>query len=206
MKKLLFIIFIISLISSCSNKKIEEIPSTRIITVVKVEDKVVERIKYIDEYNIPTDFVPPIEDYNSNMVSSKFGFRESPMGGIEGKFNMHKGVDLVGKKNAKIYAVKEGRVVIHFPPPGTKSRRGNIFTGHPIYGGLIIIDHGNGLFTFYAHMKSTFVAEGSKVNRGQVIGIQGSTGDSTGDHLHFEILLDPRYALDDALKFKDGRK
>ncbi len=157
---------------------------TKYETKYVYEVQYIDEVRYIDEIEVLKTFSSPMEEYKT---SSKFGFRRHPMGGEE--FDMHKGVDMVGPRNASIFAAQDGRVVIHFPPPN------GYFKGHPIYGGLVIIDHGSGVFTLYGHMKTTFVKEGMEVKKGQKIGIQGSTGISTGPHLHFEILFDPALAL-----------
>lgn len=86
----------------------------------------------------------------------------------------HKAVDLCAKKGVSIFAAKGGTVTF----AGTS---GN-------YGQLIVVDHGNGLVTKYAHASAIFVSKGETVTAGQVIGQVGSTGQSTGNHLHFEVL------------------
>lgn len=162
-------------------------PTVEKVTVYETRYKEVEKQKYVDATAIPTDFGSPMDSY---VVSSKFGFRKNPIEGEPDRdFNMHKGLDLVGPKDASIYAVKAGTVVAHFPPPNGHYR------GHPVYGGMVIIDHGKGIYTLYAHMKKTFVWEGQFVEQGDIIGIQGHSGEATGDHLHFEIIIDPTYAL-----------
>jgi len=177
----LFILLFVFLLFSCkpsiiteNSESINEIENLELIT----------EITYINEIEFLKTFSSPMEKYS---ISSKFGFRKHPMGGEE--FDMHKGVDMVGPANSPIFAAQNGKVIIHFPPPN------GYFKGHSIYGGLVIIDHGQGIFTLYAHMKSTFVKEGQEVKRGQKIGIQGSTGRSTGPHLHYEVIFDPTLAL-----------
>jgi murein DD-endopeptidase MepM/ murein hydrolase activator NlpD len=128
------------------------------------------------------DFGSPLDSYT---ISSDFGYRQNPMGGLEGNVRLHKGVDLVGPYNSVIKAVKSGVIVEHWPPPN------GFFKGHPIYGGLIVIEHNDGVFTLYAHFKDTFIKEGQIVKKGEILGIQGSSGISTGDHLHFEVITDP---------------
>lgn len=86
----------------------------------------------------------------------------------------HKAVDLAAKKGTSIFAAKGGTVTF-------AGSNGN-------YGQLIVIDHGNGLVTRYAHASAIFVSKGETVTAGQVIGQVGSTGYSTGNHLHFEVL------------------
>jgi len=129
-----------------------------------------------------TDMVKPMDEF---VVSSHFGYREPVMGGMEHGLKLHRGLDLVGPANSEIKAIKAGVVVEHWPAPN------GYFKGHPVYGGMVVIDHGDGQLSLYAHMKETLVVEGQRVSAGEVLGIQGSTGLSTGDHLHFEILMDP---------------
>jgi len=181
--KILFIVLFIINILSCNNFKESDVIVSEMV-VFEVEESEIEISDDISIIEMLQLFSSPMKDYR---ISSKFGFRKNPMGGEE--FDMHKGIDIVGSKNANIYAVYDGKVVIHFPPPN------GYFKGHHTYGALIIIDHGKGLFTLYGHMSSTFVNEGMYVKKGQLIGKQGSTGRSTGPHLHFEIIFDPAYVL-----------
>jgi len=86
----------------------------------------------------------------------------------------HKGLDISGVSNRTIKAADNGRVV-------SAGWKGN-------YGNCVIVDHGNGYRTLYGHMSSISVSAGDVVEQGEKLGIMGSTGDSTGVHLHFEIL------------------
>ena len=108
---------------------------------------------------------------SSRYITSTFGGRASP-GGI-GSTN-HKGVDIgrVGY-TSEIYAAKAGTVIV--------SQYSNS------YGNYVVVSHGSGNTTLYAHMSSRKVSVGAYVNQGDVLGITGSTGHSTGPHLHFEI-------------------
>lgn len=133
------------------------------------------------------DFMPPLKSY---IISSPLGFRKAPMGGLED--GLHRGIDMVPteilenkKAIVAVRAAESGTVVTLYPPPN------GYFKGHPLFGGLIIIYHGDGTFTLYGHLRETWVREGQRVKRGQGIGIVGSTGISTGPHLHFEIVYDP---------------
>jgi len=123
-------------------------------------------------------------------ISSGVGYRVDPLGG--GKEALHRGLDMVGPPGASILAADDGVVVEHWLPPGTVGRDGRIYEGHPVFGGMIIIDHGNGIWTLYGHMSKTYVHEGMKVHKGDRIGVQGDTGMATGPHLHFEVIVDPR--------------
>ena len=87
---------------------------------------------------------------------------------------LHAGLDLAEPANTPIHAVGAGTV----------TAAGWAFTG---YGISVVIDHGNGWFTHYAHQNKVAVSVGDRVKPGQVIGYEGSTGDSTGPHLHFEV-------------------
>ncbi len=108
---------------------------------------------------------------NSRKVTSPFGRRASP-GGI-GSTN-HKGVDIGGVGySSNILASKAGKVIV-----SQYSRS---------YGNYVVISHGSGNTTLYAHMSKRLVSAGQKVSQGQVLGITGNTGNSMGPHLHFEI-------------------
>ncbi|MEV4628980.1 M23 family metallopeptidase [Micromonospora sp. NPDC049523] len=98
-------------------------------------------------------------------VSSCYGMR----GGV-----LHAGIDLAEPENTPIHAVAAGTVIT----------AGAAYDG---YGISVVIDHGNGILTHYAHQNRTAVKVGDKVTPGQVIGYEGATGDATGPHLHFEV-------------------
>jgi murein DD-endopeptidase MepM/ murein hydrolase activator NlpD len=87
---------------------------------------------------------------------------------------LHAGIDFALPENTPIHAIGAGTVFA----------AGWTYAG---YGISVVIDHGNGYFTHYAHMNNTAVSVGQTVSPGQVIGYEGSTGDSTGPHLHFEV-------------------
>lgn len=99
-----------------------------------------------------------------------------PTSGVitQGFYWYHPGVDIANNAGPNILAADSGRVV----------KAGWDSTG---YGNMILIDHGNGMETLYAHMSAFYVAAGQTVNRGDAIGRMGSTGHSTGPHLHFEV-------------------
>lgn len=105
-------------------------------------------------------------------VSSGFGMRVHP---ITGQNRMHNGVDMDGAMGDRIKAAKAGTVIL----AGVKGG----------YGNTVMIDHGGGMVTLYAHQSQLGVSVGDKVSTGQVIGYVGSTGQSTGPHLHFEVRI-----------------
>ncbi|MBW4935641.1 M23 family metallopeptidase [Marinobacter sp. F4206] len=104
-------------------------------------------------------------------LSSKYGYRSDP---FNGKRTWHDGVDLAGKDGSDIISVAGGVVT------WAGDRYG--------YGNLVEIDHGDGLVTRYGHCKTVKVKVGDVVQKGQVVALMGSTGRSTGPHVHFEVL------------------
>jgi len=115
-------------------------------------------------------------------ISSYFGKRTSP---FSGKTETHRGVDFAGKAGNDVVAVAGG-VVTH------ASEKGG-------YGYLVEVDHGNGYVTRYGHNQMVHVQAGEAIKRGQVIAKLGSTGRSTGPHVHFEVIKDG--ARIDPMKF-----
>ncbi len=115
-------------------------------------------------------------------LSSYYGVRKDP---FNGKPTMHKGVDFAGKEDTAIIATASGVVT------WASKRYG--------YGNLIEINHGEGLTTRYGHNKNLLVSVGDVVNKGQKIARMGSTGRSTGPHVHYEILRNNRQI--DPIKF-----
>ncbi len=109
---------------------------------------------------------------SSYYVSSPYGYRTHP---IFGDQRFHSGVDIGAAHGAQILAADSGTVVTA------------VYSSS--YGNYVVISHGNGNSTLYAHMSSMAVSAGQTVNKGDVIGYVGSTGWSTGAHLHFEIKL-----------------
>ena len=117
----------------------------------------------------------PIEGMTKAHITDYFGYRESP-GGI-GSTN-HQGLDLGFPTGTPVYACESGTVT-------TANFNGG-------YGNCIVIDHGNGLQTLYGHLSEIGVTINQKVIRGQSIGRVGSTGNSTGPHLHLEVRVNGR--------------
>lgn len=109
---------------------------------------------------------------SATYISSYFGERLDP---IDGTPSYHWGLDIAGPEGTDIYAAESGTVT-HVGWYGG-------------YGNLIIIQHGNGLETRYAHLSGYYVSEGDSVSRGQLIAPMGTTGYSTGPHLHFEVRI-----------------
>ncbi|MDH3689918.1 MAG: M23 family metallopeptidase [Gammaproteobacteria bacterium] len=104
-------------------------------------------------------------------VSSSYGYRRDP---FTGQKTFHRGVDIANHPNAEIKAIAAGIATVIRDDPG--------------YGLLLEVNHGGGYATRYAHLMESKVHVGERVEKGQVIGVVGSTGRSTGAHLHFEVL------------------
>lgn len=117
--------------------------------------------------------VPSLRPVDSTTFTSGFGVRSDP---FRGTATMHAGVDMPGVIGTAIYATADGFV-------GRAGWSGG-------YGNLIELDHGKGIQTRYGHLSSLLVAPGTRVTRGQLIGRMGSTGRSTGSHLHYEVRFD----------------
>lgn len=108
-------------------------------------------------------FVEPVQGY----ISSRFGIRSR---------DNHKGIDIANSLGTPIAAAASGTVTY------ARYNSGG-------YGNLVIIDHGNGVQTYYGHNSKLYVSEGQKVSQGELISAMGSTGISTGSHLHWEVRI-----------------
>lgn len=109
-------------------------------------------------------------------INNEFGFRRNPFGGRSYEF--HAGMDIDGERGDNVLAPANGTIIKAGWQGG--------------YGNMIEIDHGNGLTTRYGHLSKVEVQVGDPVSRGQLIGLVGSTGRSTGPHLHYELRLNDK--------------
>ena len=108
--------------------------------------------------------------------SSMYGYRTDPISGNE---EFHQGVDVAGRAGMAVTSIASGIVTWSGPNRG--------------YGNMVEISHGNGYVTRYAHNKENLVNVGERVEKGQVIALMGSTGRSTGAHVHFEVVRNGRH-------------
>jgi murein DD-endopeptidase MepM/ murein hydrolase activator NlpD len=129
----------------------------------------------MDELENALARIPQVMPADGMMVSSSYGIRSDP---FTGEAAMHSGLDFRGAKGAPIHAAAEGRVSF----VGVKGG----------YGNVVEVSHGNGLMTRYAHMSGFKARVGQDVAAGDQIGLIGSTGRSTGPHLHFEVRVNGR--------------
>jgi murein DD-endopeptidase MepM/ murein hydrolase activator NlpD len=114
--------------------------------------------------------MPTVSPVDLGWNESNFGWRIDP---FTGQNAMHEGTDFMVDIGTPVHAAAGGVVVV--------AER------HPQYGNMIDIDHGNGFTTRYAHLSKLLVKDGDVMQRDSVIGLSGSTGRSTGPHLHFEV-------------------
>jgi murein DD-endopeptidase MepM/ murein hydrolase activator NlpD len=144
-----------------ASSKVEQDSKNFAITNESLE----EMIPYLESY-------PSVWPIKNTYVTSAFGYRRNPFGGSGREF--HTGVDLKARYQ-DVSATAEGEVVVSEYLSG--------------YGYTIVIDHGYGLTTKYAHNSKLYVSVGDHVERGDVISESGNSGRSTGPHLHYEVLL-----------------
>lgn len=153
-------------------------------------DRHLEKVKFTSEIDYLmvlerlVSVMPLSRPMKNYYISSGFGHRVDP---LTGKMAAHQGLDFVGSYHEKIISPSEGRVVL----AGKFSD----------YGNAVVIDHGFGITTRYGHLSEVKVKEGQRVKKGEVIALQGSTGRSTGPHLHYEVRyrntpLNPRKFLE----------
>jgi murein DD-endopeptidase MepM/ murein hydrolase activator NlpD len=144
---------------------LERATNQRLDWLTVLETRLFEQ--HIQKKMIPTQ--PPVLN---KAVGSAFGWRSDP---ITGQSALHTGLDFQAVTGTPIYAAAGGVVIVQ--------------EYHSAYGNMIEIDHGNNIVTRYAHASKTFVQSGDLIKRGQKIAEVGSTGRSTGPHLHFEVLV-----------------
>lgn len=141
---------------------------------IEEENELESQIRTIEASSNPENL--PTIWAHMGKINNEYGFRRNPFGGRSYEF--HGGLDIDGERGDIVVAPANGVV--------TKSG----WQGG--YGNLIEVDHGNGLVTRYGHLSKIDVQNGDTVQRGQLIGLVGSTGRSTGPHLHFEVRINDK--------------
>jgi len=137
----------------------------------KSYDEVFELAKRKEEMMAAIPAIQPVSNKDLRRIGSYFGYRTDPFYKVT---KMHDGIDFTAPVGTEIYATGNGKIA-----EIERSRGG--------YGNCIVIDHGFGYKTLYAHLSKIDVKQGQKVVRGQVIGRVGNTGKSTAPHLHYEV-------------------
>lgn len=155
-------------------KKLDIIAS-QLVVQSKSYDEVFELAKRKEEMMAAIPAIQPISNKDLRRIGSYFGYRTDPFYKVT-KF--HEGIDFTASVGTEIYATGDGTVV-------NVGRKGG-------YGNCILINHGFGYQTLYAHLSKMNVKPGQKVKRGQVIGRVGNTGKSTSPHLHYEVIKGKR--------------
>jgi murein DD-endopeptidase MepM/ murein hydrolase activator NlpD len=135
-------------------------------------DELVELCKTQDERLKCIPAIQPVSNKDLKRTASGYGYRKDP---VYNTIRFHKGMDFAASPGTPVYATGNGRVILARWKTG--------------YGNCIMVDHGFGYKTRYAHLKKILVRRGQRVVRGQTIGQVGSTGKSTGPHLHYEVMV-----------------
>jgi murein DD-endopeptidase MepM/ murein hydrolase activator NlpD len=156
--------------------------SSRIEAQKKSYTEVDELVKNKEQLLSHTPAIQPVSNKDLNRIASGFGYRIDP---VYKTTKMHEGLDFAAPQGTPIYATADGTIT-------TAGSTGNG------YGNHVVINHGYGYETLYGHMVRVKVSAGETVKRGQVIGWVGSTGKSSGPHLHYEVhknnqKIDPIY-------------
>ncbi len=136
----------------------------------EIDSEILTLSKNADPAYLPTMWA------HMGKINNEFGFRRNPFGGRAYEF--HPGMDIDGERGDTVVAPAKGTVI-------SAGYKGG-------YGNMIEIDHGNGLTSRYGHLSKIDAEVGEVVTRGQLIGFIGSTGRSTGPHLHYELRLNDR--------------
>ena len=129
--------------------------------------------KNLEQLEQGTIAIPSAEPVKGTALTSGYGVRSDP---FRGRAAMHAGIDLAAPLGTPIYATADAIV-----------QRSEWVNG---YGNLVELNHGRGIQTRYGHLSRSMVSAGQKVKRGDVIALMGSTGRSTGSHLHYEVRID----------------
>lgn len=154
------------------------------VQINNLHRRIVELIKSDTSIIESKNFNSPLKNIKwKSVITSRFGKRI-----LRSKVNYHTGLDMGVIEGTEVNAIMSGKVII-------------TNTGNTGYGNYIVINHGSGYISLYAHLSKITVAEGSYVQKGDIIGKSGNTGNSTGPHLHLEIienglLVDPEKYLD----------
>ncbi len=175
---------------SAQEAAMKNLSDFKTIDAAKFADKI-ERLISLERM---TQFIPFSRPIKQQFISSRFGPRSDP---ITKKMALHQGIDFVGSKNQEIISPSKGKVI-----------KASTFYD---YGNIVIVDHGYGITSRYGHLSKILVKKGQLVNKGDILGLQGNTGRSTGDHLHYEVRyknkpLDPyKFIIAGDRFFKDNK-
>ncbi|MEE1012261.1 MAG: M23 family metallopeptidase [Acutalibacteraceae bacterium] len=116
--------------------------------------------------------VEPVLPVKNGRITSKFGYRTNP---VSGKYGFHTGLDLAAAEGTPVSACFYGKII----ETGSSD----------VWGEYVLMEHSDGLHTYYCHLSEIYVNEGAVIRQGETVGLVGSTGWSTGPHLHFEVRI-----------------
>ena len=151
-------------------------PLETVVSFKMTEDEKELYLTYMETKGMLQSFATPLDGNWQEHISCYYGYRVHP---ISGENQLHRGVDIAMPEGTPIYATHNGTVTTT--------------TYNSSYGNYVVLTDEEGTVTKYAHMKEVFVSEGMEIITGTQIGIVGSTGVSTGNHLHLELLVDGAY-------------
>ncbi len=164
------------------NNEIDDLEVAKNILSKELEETIIEGVKIekiLEEYSLEElennnkDFITgiwPLKEYT--YISSQYGYRIHPISNVR---SFHKGIDIPAPQDTDIVSIDDGIVT---------------FSGYQSgYGNVVKIKHFDGKISIYAHNNSLIVSEGDVVKQGDIIAKVGSTGNSTGNHVHFEIIV-----------------
>ncbi len=156
-----------------TSKRLDDI-AKRMYVQTKSFDEVIEMAKNKEQLLASIPAIQPVANKDMKRVASGFGFRIHPIYKVS---KMHAGMDFSAPVGTDIFSTGDGKVI-------------QVINARSGYGKHVVIDHGFGYRTLYAHMSAIDVKRGQKVKRGDVIGKIGNTGTSSGPHLHYEVIKD----------------
>ena len=157
-----------------TTRRVDEL-TKRLYVESKSMDEIYEMARTKNERMASMPAIMPVAKSKGKVVSG-FGMRFHP---ILKHHRLHSGIDIAARQGTPVYATGDGIVTVAGRNP----------EGLSGYGVVVIVNHGFGFQTLYAHMNSTSVRRGQRIKRGEQIGTVGSTGMSSGTHLHYEVIL-----------------
>lgn len=153
-----------------TSKRIDNL-TRRMVVQAESYEKITKMVEDKEKFLASIPAISPISDKNLKRFASGYGYRIHP---IYRTLKMHNGIDLTAPVGTPVYATGGGKIVSAGYSSGG-------------YGKKVIIDHGYGYKTLYAHLDKVSVKVGQKISRGEIIGEVGNTGRSTAPHLHYEV-------------------
>ncbi|MCX7991874.1 MAG: peptidoglycan DD-metalloendopeptidase family protein [Proteobacteria bacterium] len=163
----------VSKVNSNEMVKVLEEKASKIEEEIKLREKSLNELaEYLEDRRSLFMATPSIWPARG-LITSEFGWRKDPITGVT---EYHEGIDISAPAGTQVKSAGEGVVIESGNDAG--------------YGKVVVIDHGYGIVTRYAHLSKSYVVVGQKVKKGNIIGAVGSSGKSTGPHVHYEVRID----------------